>query len=220
MPDVAKLRAAVVGAGFIGVVHVDAVRRLGVEVVGVVGSTPERARAKAAVTALPDPYESFGAMLADDRVDVVHLTTPNHLHHGQAKAALEAGKHVVCEKPLALDPSESAELLELADRSRRVVEVLADLVTAIPVRRRPTGEVESFATADETELVDAPMETEDIAHLLVRKELYRAVYAAVADGGMPDEPQFPTFADGHRENVIAEAVARSARERRWIEVWS
>jgi predicted dehydrogenase len=54
----------------------------------------------------------------------------------------------------------------------------------------------------------------------VRKELYRAVYAAVADGGMPDEPQFPTFADGHRENVIAEAVARSARERRWIEVWS
>jgi predicted dehydrogenase len=50
------------------------------------------------------------------------------------------------------------------------------------------------------------------------KELYRTVYAAVANGGMPDEPEFPTFADGHRENVIAEAVARSARERGWVEV--
>ena len=50
------------------------------------------------------------------------------------------------------------------------------------------------------------------------KELYRAVYTAVAAGGMPDEPDFPTFADGHRENVLGEAVAQSARERRWIEV--
>jgi predicted dehydrogenase len=50
------------------------------------------------------------------------------------------------------------------------------------------------------------------------KELYRAVYASVAAGGMPDDPDFPTFADGHRENVLAEAVARSARERRWVEV--
>jgi predicted dehydrogenase len=248
MPDVAKLRAAVVGTGFIGVVHVDALRRLGVEVLGVVGSTPERARAKAAVSPLPDPYESFEAMLADERVDVVHLTTPNHLHYPQAKATLAAGKHVVCEKPLALDTSESAELLELADRSglvhctnfnirfypqcqearafvaggrigdvwnvhgaylqdwllkptdwnwrlepekggglravadigshwldlaqfltgRQVVEVLADVATAIPVRRRPTREVESFAAADDAERVDAPMSTEDIAHLLVR----------------------------------------------------
>jgi predicted dehydrogenase len=50
------------------------------------------------------------------------------------------------------------------------------------------------------------------------KELYRAVYAAVAAGGMPDDPDFPTFADGHRENVLGEAVAQSARERRWVEV--
>src|SRR5919205_2282419 len=117
MPEMGKLRAAVVGTGFIGVVHVDALRRLGVDVLGVVGSTPERARAKAAVLPLPDPYESFDAMLADERVDVVHLTTPNHLHYEQSKATLAAGKHVVCEKPLALDASESAELVELAEAS-------------------------------------------------------------------------------------------------------
>jgi predicted dehydrogenase len=107
------IRAGVVGTGFIGVVHVDALRRLGVEVAGVVGSSPERARAKR----LGPVYESYEALLADDGIDVVHLTTPNHLHYPQVKAALEAGKHVVCEKPLALTSAETGELLELAERS-------------------------------------------------------------------------------------------------------
>ena len=56
-------------------------------------------------------------MLEDPRVDVVHLTTPNHLHHAQVKAVLEAGKHVVCEKPLGIDARETAELVSLAERS-------------------------------------------------------------------------------------------------------
>ena len=47
-------------------------------------------------------YGSLGELLEDDRIDVVHLTTPNHLHYPQVKQALAAGKHVVCEKPLAL----------------------------------------------------------------------------------------------------------------------
>ena len=114
------IRAAVVGTGFIGVVHVEALRRLGVEVTGVVGSSPERARAKAEVAVLPEPYESFEAMLGDPRVDVVHITSPNRLHLPQARAALEAGKHVVCEKPLAMTAAETAELLALARRSGRV----------------------------------------------------------------------------------------------------
>jgi len=59
-------------------------------------------------------------MLDDARVDVVHITSPNHLHHEHAKAALEAGKHVVCEKPLAMSSAQSAELLEVAQRSGRV----------------------------------------------------------------------------------------------------
>jgi predicted dehydrogenase len=114
MTDAGGLRAAVVGTGFIGLVHVEALRRLGVEVTGIVGSTPARVREKARSYPLPEPYESYEAMLADPRVDVVHITSPNHLHHRQAKGALEAGKHVVCEKPLGLDSVQTGELLRLA----------------------------------------------------------------------------------------------------------
>ena len=371
------VRAAVVGTGFVAELHVDALRRLGVEVAGVVGSSPERARSKA----LAPAYESLDAALADD-VGVVHVTTPNHLHHAQVSAAFAAGKHVVCEKPLATTSAESAELLELARRSGlvhctnfnirfypivqqlralvrdgalgslwnvhggylqdwlalptdwnwrlepekggelravgdigshwldlvefvtglRVVELAADLATAIPVRQRPAGEVETFAAADDVERVDTEMRTEDLANVLLRfdggargsmvvsqvssgrrnslrleldcslgaaawdaerqeelwlghrgrpnevllrdpsqfapeaarrtalpaghaegfadtfRELYRAVYAAVAAGGTPDEPDYPTFEDGHRAQLLGEAIAASSRERRWLEV--
>jgi predicted dehydrogenase len=374
--------AAVVGTGFIGLVHVDALRRLGVDVRGVVGSTPERARAKAKTAPLPRVYESLDEMLADPTVDVVHLTTPNHLHHPQVKAVLAAGKHVVCEKPLALTSQESAELLELAEASGlvhavnfnirfyplcqeararcragelgdlwsvrgcylqdwlllptdwnwrlepevggdlraladigshwldltgfvtglQVESVLADLRTVIPVRRRPVGQVETFAASGGGERVDQPMTTDDAANIMLRyrgggrgivaisqvtagrrnrvafeidgsesslvweseraeelwighreqpnelllrdpalmhpeararpqlpgghaegfadtfRELYRAVYAAVEAGQPPAAPDYPTFADGHAGLVLGEAVARSARENRWIDL--
>jgi predicted dehydrogenase len=376
--DIRDLRAGVVGTGFIGAVHVDALRRLGVEVVGVVGSSPERAPAKE----LAPVVESYEQLLVDERVDVVHLTTPNQLHYPQVKHALEAGKHVVCEKPLAVTSEQSAELLELATRSglvhctnfnirfypqvqqaralvsdgavgtlwnvhggylqdwlllptdwnwrlepekggelRAVADIgshwldlvqfvtgmqvealLADLATAIPVRRRPAGEIETFASAEDVERVDAEMTTDDFAHILLRfedgsrgslvvsqvsagrrnslrfeidgskgalawdserneelwrghrgkpnellprdpalfapearartvlpaghaegfaetfKELYRTVYTAVAAGAPAEEPDYPTFADGHWENVLGDAVALSDRERRWVEV--
>jgi predicted dehydrogenase len=111
--ELTDLRAGVVGTGFIGAVHVDALRRLGVEIVGIVGSSPGRAATKA----LAPVVESYEALLADPAVDVVHLTTPNHLHYPQVKLALEAGTHVVCEKPLATTAAQSRELLELAERS-------------------------------------------------------------------------------------------------------
>ncbi len=117
MKGITDVGAAVVGTGFIGVVHVEALRRLGVQVYGVVGSSRERATARSRELGLPPAYDSFDAMLADRRVDVVHITTPNHLHHAQAQAVLAAGKHVVCEKPLAMTSQESAELLELAQAS-------------------------------------------------------------------------------------------------------
>ena len=117
MKALSEIGAAVVGTGFIGVVHVEALRRLGVQVHGMVGSSSARAIARARDLGLPPAYDSFEAMLADDRVDVVHITSPNHLHHQHAKAALGAGKHVVCEKPLAMTPAESADLLESAERS-------------------------------------------------------------------------------------------------------
>ena len=373
-----ELKAGVVGTGFIGAVHVDALRRLGIEMLGVVGSTPERAGAKG----LAPAYDSFEAMLEDERVDVVHLTTPNHLHFPQAKQALAVGKHAVCEKPLALTSLESAELVELAKTaglvnctnfnlrfyplvqetrarvlagdlgdvwsvhggylqdwlarptdwnwrleadkggelravgdigshwmdlaqfvtSLRIVEVLADFATTIRVRRRPAGEVETFTSADGDARLDAPMSTEDLAHILLRfeggargsivvsqvsfgrknslrieldgsaesaawdsesneelwlghrdrpneilrrdpallhpeaaarshlpvahtegyaetfRELYRAVYADVARGEPADEPEYPTFRDGHVENVIGDALALSNSKQRWVEV--
>jgi predicted dehydrogenase len=113
---ISDLRAAVVGTGFIGLVHVEALRRLGVRVSGVVGSSPERAAAKATTFPLPRVYESLEQALEDPAVDVVHVATPNRLHHPQVRACLNAGKHVVCEKPLAMTPAESAELLDLAER--------------------------------------------------------------------------------------------------------
>ena len=369
--------AVVVGTGFIGVVHVEALQRIEVDVVGVVGSSPERARQK---RGLPEPYESLEAMLADERVQVVHLTTPNYLHYPQVKAVLTAGKHVVCEKPLALTSEESGELLHLAEDSglvhctnynvrfypllhearervrrgdigrvwnahgtyiqdwlhqptdwnwrldpelggslravadigthwmdltgwitgRRVAAVFADLYTVHPVRHVPTGPVETYADAGAIERVDRKMATEDIAHVLLRYEdgsrgqvtisqvsagrknyatfevdgsdgalawnserheelwlghrgrpneqlfrdpslmsapvrgdypaghaegftdtfkyLYRAVYRAVEAGAMPAEPDFPTFADGHEEILLCDAIAESAEQGTWIEV--
>jgi predicted dehydrogenase len=373
----ARLSAALVGTGFIAAVHVDALRRLGVDVLGVVGSSPDRA----AEAGLGNVYGSLGELLEDDRIDVVHLTTPNHLHYSQVKQALAAGKHVVCEKPLALTAAESRELVGLADAAgvvhctnfmarfyplvqqarsllregslgeiwnvhgsylqdwllrptdwnwrlepeaggqlravgdigshwldlvqfvtgSRIVEVFADLQTVIPIRRRPVGPVQTFAQT-EAEGEDVAISTEDLAHVLLRfeggargavvisqvsagrknmlsfeldgadaalawnseraeelwlgrrdrpnelllrdpslmtpaaretttlpgghaegfaetfRELYRRVYRAVESGGPPPEPDYPTFADGHWENVLGEAIGLSSRERLWIEV--
>jgi predicted dehydrogenase len=265
------VRAGVVGTGFIGVVHVEALRRLGIDVAGVVGSTPERARAK---PGLPEPYESYEALLADPSIDVVHVTTPNRLHHEQAKAALAAGKHVVCEKPLAMSSTETAELVELAEASglvhctnfnvrfygqcraardrilggglgrvfdvhggyiqdwlledtdwnwrldpeeggslravadigshwldlvrfvtgKHVAAVFADLATVHPVRRVPTGPVETFAGgAGEVERVDREMSTEDLAHVLLR------------------------FDDGARGSLVVSQVSAGRKNRVWFE---
>jgi predicted dehydrogenase len=180
---------------------------------------------------------------------------------------------------------------------RRVEAVMADLTTFIPIRKQPTGPVETFSDGAGGETVDTPMDTEDTAGILLRlsggaravltvsqvsagrknrlhweidgsssslawdsespeqlwighrdrpselllrergdyppghaqgfpdtfKDLYRAVYRAVAAGGRvggPNQPDYPTFADGHDEAVIGDAIARSHAERRWVTVTS
>jgi predicted dehydrogenase len=95
-------------------VHVEALRRLGIEVVALVGSSAETAAEKARQLHIAEAYGSVDEMLAKSSVDVVHITSPNHLHFPHARAALLAGKHVVCEKPLAMDAHESGELVRLA----------------------------------------------------------------------------------------------------------
>jgi predicted dehydrogenase len=382
--DARRPRAAVVGSGFIGIVHVEALRRLGIEVLGIVGSSPARVAAKAEHYPLPRAYDSFEAMLADDRVDVVHITSPNDRHYEQARSALAAGKHVVCEKPLATNSVETAELASMAkcsglvhavnfnvrfyaqihearervaagelgdvrlvtgsylqdwllydtdwnwrlDRRRggelrvvadigshwidlmsfvtgqQVAEVMADLTTFIPVRQRPEVEVEAFASSNGHRPATTPVEvhSEDAASILLRwsdgargavtvsqvspgrknalsfeidgarsalawhaerseelwvghrdranellardpalmaasaarvatlpgghaegfentfKQLYAAVYRDVAAGAPSERPAYPTFADGHRSALVADAIAASARAGRWTAV--
>ena len=108
--------AAVAGTGFIGPVHVEALRRAGVNVRGILGATPEEGQRAATALGLDVAYDHYDAMLRDSAVDSIHLATPNKLHQSMAAAALEAGKHVVCEKPLAMTSAETAQLAALAQR--------------------------------------------------------------------------------------------------------
>jgi predicted dehydrogenase len=108
---------AMVGAGFIGPVHVEALKRLNIPVTGILGVDEAESKKAAAALNLPKAYGSFEEVLADDEVTSVHIATPNKLHHPMAKAALEAGKHVFCEKPLAMTSDESAELVALAEKT-------------------------------------------------------------------------------------------------------
>lgn len=114
---------AVVGTGFIGPVHVEALRRLGHRVVGILGSTPAKSRAAAESLGIPQGYSDFAELLADPAVQSVHLASPNVAHFEQCRLALAAGKHVVCEKPLAMDSNQTAELVRLAAASPLVAAV-------------------------------------------------------------------------------------------------
>src|ERR1700752_1169017 len=117
MSRFADIGAAVIGTGFIGTVHVEQLRRIGVDVRGVLGSTPDRGAARAEALSVRHAYASLDEILADPDVHVVHVTSPNNLHVPQTRAILAAGKHVVCEKPLAMTAAESADLVALAART-------------------------------------------------------------------------------------------------------
>ena len=117
------LRVGVAGAGFIGRVHVASARKAGAEVVAIAASTPERSAAVANELDIPTPAGSVEELLAHE-LDVLHVTTPNHLHAPFALAALEAGVHVVLEKPIGLDSAQAQALVDAA-RGR-------DLVVAVP----------------------------------------------------------------------------------------
>jgi predicted dehydrogenase len=379
-----RIGVAVIGAGFMGGVHAEALRRAGCEVVGVLGvDEAETTRFAAAVGATA--FRSLEQLLADPAVLSVHIGTPNKLHFPMAKAALLAGKHVLCEKPLAMTSAETAELVALAQKHPRqaaavnynlrfyplnlearervrggtlgrvlhvtgsyvqdwllldtdynwrvlakeggelravadigthwldlvhaltgleVEAVCADLLTVHPVRRRPKGEVETYSgkLAKEEDLVPVDVTTEDYGAILLRfrggargtltvsqvtagrknclryelagekgslywnsedpeqlwmgrrsgpnevlmrdpsllsgparaaigvpgghaegyadtfKQHFRAFYGYVAKGDFSAPAPFATFADGHREVVLCEAVLESHRKGAWVEV--
>ena len=377
-----QLQAAIIGAGFVGRAHIDALRRLGVPVAGVLGSSPERSEASRSALKLPRAYGSIDELAADSEVHVAHICTPNHLHFEQATTLLRAGKHVLCEKPVAMTTRESAALIDLARQSgraggvcynlryyplcqeararvasgaigeprlvhgnflldwlfyptdwnwrletelggdlravadigthwldlamwltgRKIVEVCGDLATTIPVRQRPRGRVETFQSAAATASDPVKISTDDYASVLLRFEanlrgvmtvsqvsagrkaalsfeidgsegslawnsespnqlwighrkqanqellkdpslmmpaarnyaaypgghiegypdtflqLFKDFYSHIEKGKGSTAPEFPTFQTGHDELVLCEAIARSARERRWVEI--
>jgi predicted dehydrogenase len=117
------LRVGVAGAGFIGAVHARSARLAGATLAGVADSSPERAVAAARRLGAERGFDSALALAEAPDVDVVHVCTPNHLHLEVAEAALAAGKHVICEKPLALDAAGAERLARLAATTDRVAAV-------------------------------------------------------------------------------------------------
>src|SRR5947209_12904848 len=117
-PTRLPIRVGIIGAGFIGPAHIESLRRLGyVEVIALAGSSRERAQRRASELFIPRAYGDFHDLILDPDVDVVDISAPNIYHYPAARGALQAGKHVVCEKPLGMTSQESAELLGLAESS-------------------------------------------------------------------------------------------------------
>ena len=117
MPQ-ARIGMGLIGPGFVGAHHIDAVRRLGyVDVVAIAASSDASAARKAEALGVPRSYGSYEALLADPDVHVVHNTTPNHLHVPVIMAALQRGKHVISDKPLAVTASDARTLWEAATRA-------------------------------------------------------------------------------------------------------
>ncbi len=379
-----NIRTAVVGAGFIGPVHVEALKRVGVTVTGILGVDDKESVAAQQKLGLPRAYKNIDEIVSDATVQAVHLAVPNVLHYPLSKKVILAGKHVMCEKPLAMNSRESAELvgiakskrvaaavcynqrfypmnLEARDMVRRgdvgqvfhingcycqdwlfyetdynwrvlsdqggelravsdigthwmdmvtsitgleIEAVLADLKNIYPVRKRPKGEVAAFAgkmggptqtepiatTSDDYGAVllhfkggargsfhvsqvnagrkncfrweiagskcalawcqEAPNELwigrrDKANEVLIRdpsllsdlarrfcsypgghnegfpdafKNCFRAFYEYIAAGDFSATPFFPTFADGHREIILCDAILKSHREQRWVNV--
>ncbi len=116
------LRVAIVGTGMISESHRRGALLAGARLSGVLGSSPERSREVADRWNLEHAYPSLDALLESD-VDIVHIATPNDTHAPYSIAALRAGKHVVCEKPLGLDLAEAQSMAVAAQESGLVATV-------------------------------------------------------------------------------------------------
>jgi predicted dehydrogenase len=379
-----KIKVGVVGTGFIGPAHIEALRRLpNVEVAALCEVTEDLARQKAEGLGI-ERYYTFDNLLKQDDITSIHICTPNFLHYTQSKAALLAGKHVVCEKPLAKDLAEAEELVKIAAESGLVnavhfnlryyplvrqmkvmrekgelgdlysfigsylqdwlfydtdynwrlepdksgdsraiadigshlmdvleyitglktTAVMADFNTIHKTRKKPLKPVETYSgkILQPEDYADVAINTEDHANVLLRfdngnsgvitvsqvsagrknqmkleisgsektfawnseapnelwvghrddpnqmlmrdpslvhaevrstitfpgghnegfpdtsKQLFKEVYAAIEAGKQPENPTFPTFADGYRELLICERILESNRKQGWVTV--
>jgi predicted dehydrogenase len=116
------IKAGIIGTGFIGPVHLEALRRLGVPVTALC-DLPERAKTAPARYGIPEAFGDYRELLRSPNVDVVHIASPNRFHAEMSLAALRAGKHVICEKPLAMNTRETGQIVKLARASGKVFAV-------------------------------------------------------------------------------------------------
>jgi predicted dehydrogenase len=113
-----KLKTAIIGTGFMGRVHAENIRRLGyVEIAAIAASSDEKARQFGQSLGVGRTTGEYKTLLQDRAIKAVHVLTPNAMHYPMCKAALEAGKHVLCEKPFTITSQEARELVSLASKT-------------------------------------------------------------------------------------------------------
>lgn len=134
------IRAGFIGGGFMAEVHSRAARAARARLAGGASSTPDRAREAAERLGLAEAHDTVDALLADPEIDVVHVCTPNITHAGLARAIIEAGKHVICEKPLATSGEDAAALVALA-ADRGVVAAVPFVYRFHPMAREARARV-------------------------------------------------------------------------------
>jgi len=118
MTTMKTLKTALIGTGFMGRIHAENLRRLGsVEIAAVAGSTGDRARQFGESIGIPRTTGDYRELLKDAAIDAVHILTPNMLHYPMCRAALDSGKHVLCEKPFTVSLEQARELVELARKT-------------------------------------------------------------------------------------------------------
>lgn len=138
-----RLKVGVIGTGFIGPAHIEALRRTGLaDVVALADINKDVAKAKAEELSVPQSYGDYKALLAEPEIDIVHICTPNNLHFSMSKDAMEAGKHVVCEKPLAMNSAEAEELVRIA-KEKGVVNAIHFNIRFYPIIHHVRAMIES-----------------------------------------------------------------------------
>jgi len=131
------LRIGLIGVGAAAQVnHIPALKKIeGLELVALCDRDPEKAQRVAQKFGIPRAVARVEDMLADDEIDAVDICTPNFLHAPMASAALEAGKHVLCERPLARSSEEAAAMVKAAKKADRL------LMCAVQHRFRPDAQL-------------------------------------------------------------------------------
>lgn len=138
-----RLNVGIIGTGFIGPAHVEALRRTGLaDVIALADVNDEVAKSKADELSIPEHYGDYKKLIARPDIDIVHICTPNHLHYAMSKEAMEAGKHIVCEKPLSMNSEEARELVKIA-KERNVANAIHFNLRFYPVVRHVKAMIDS-----------------------------------------------------------------------------